>query len=86
MHQGYKKEYNQYDGNPLENSGFGLREFVAADGTTQATFRHIYRTIGTLFFLTPDQFCCLRSFDLSFSAVLSGRMSYRSVGNPTPRF
>jgi len=56
MHQRDEKKYNQYYGNPFKKSRLGLRELVAADGTTPAVFRHLHRTIGTFFSLTPYQF------------------------------
>jgi len=66
MHQRDEEKNDQYYGNPLKKSGLGLREFVATDGTPLAVFRHLHRTIGTFFSLTPYQFCRLLSFHLSF--------------------
>jgi len=70
MHQRNKEKNDQYDGNPLKKSGLGLRKFVAADRTTLAVLWHLHRTIGAFFFLTPDQFYCLLSFDLILHRTL----------------
>lgn len=76
MHQGDQKEYDQNDGNPHKKSRLGFREFVTADGTTLAVFRHLHRTIGAFFSLTPYQFCRLLSSHLSFSQKIEPSIHY----------
>ena len=76
MHQRDEEKNDQYYGNPHKKSGLGLREFVTADGTTLAVFRHIHRTIGAFFSLTPYQLCRLLSSHLSFSQKTEPSIHY----------
>ena len=55
-HQREEKEYDQNDGDPLKQAGFGLGELVAADGTTSAAFGHVHCAVGALFFTVSHQF------------------------------
>jgi hypothetical protein len=63
-YQGDQEQYDQYDGDPLEESRFdpGLGEFIAADGTAPAVFGHLRRTIGTFSSFAADQITFLLLF------------------------